>query len=288
VSGGKGAVTEGDCSLLANEVRRDLNPENLPNPPGTDDPNGLQTTLLKPVKELQDGIDNNGNPTLTKSCVNDFDSIENFVKTIRPPKKPRTLNATAVTNGEAVFKAGNCQNCHGGAGWTVSRRFFTPKNSVNTQLATDLLVTPLPGHTKMIQAEQNDTPGGAAVGPNQIACVLRKVGTFGALDPSKTAALEVKQDAGGAVGPVAQGQFAGYNVPSLYGLSVGAPFLHHGQAATLADLLGNARWSEHLKAGNKDFNPSGAQLADLEKFLVSIDASTPEIPLSANADLCPN
>jgi hypothetical protein len=42
-----------------------------------------------------------------------------------------------------------------------------------------------------------------------------------------------------------------------------------------------------LKAGNKDFKPSATDLANLEKFLVSIDANTPEIALPANADLCP-
>jgi mono/diheme cytochrome c family protein len=267
VSGGLGAVVKG-CNP---EERIGLNPNDA------NDANGLKTTLLKPVKEIQDE---------TPSCVFDFDSIENFVKTIRPPKKPQTLNASAVDNGKKVFEAGNCQSCHGGAGWTVSRRFFTPKNQTNLDLSN--LTVNLPGHQngKMIENERNAN-GEPAIGPNQVACVLRPVGTFGAFDPNKTAALEVKQDASGAVGPVAQGQFAGYNVPSLYGLSVGAPFLHHGQASTLAELLGNARWSEHLKAGNKDFNPSAAQLADLEKFLVSIDANTPEIALPANADLCP-
>ncbi|NJK43662.1 MAG: hypothetical protein HC933_04745, partial [Pleurocapsa sp. SU_196_0] len=165
VSGGLGAVTTGDCSSLAGEVRLNLNPNKVGVvPPAVDDLNGLNTTLLKPVKEVQDGI---GSP---KSCVTDFDSIENFVKTIRPPQKPRTLNAASVSNGRTVFEAGNCQNCHGGAGWTVSRRFFTPSTDGNTKLASDDLVTPLPGHTKMIENEQN--PAGGSVGPNQVACVL--------------------------------------------------------------------------------------------------------------------
>jgi hypothetical protein len=277
VSGGLGAVTTGDCSSLAGEVRLNLNPNNVGVvPPAVDDLNGLNTTLLKPVKEVQDGI---GSP---KSCVTDFDSIENFVKTIRPPQKPRTLNAASVTNGRVVFEAGNCQSCHGGAGWTVSRRFFTPSNQKNTDLAT--LSVSLPGHTKMIENEQN--PAGGSVGPNQIACVLRPVGTFGALNEADTS-LEVKQDSGGAIGGPAQGKFAGYNVPSLYGLSVGAPFLHHGQAVTLTDLLGNPRWAAHLKAGKADFAPSAVQLVDLETFLLSIDARTPEIALPANADFCP-
>ena len=34
----------------------------------------------------------------------------------------------------------------------------------------------------------------------------------------------------------AQGRL-GYNVPSLYGLAVGAPYLHHGAVPTLRDLL---------------------------------------------------
>ena len=47
----------------------------------------------------------------------------------------------------------------------------------------------------------------------------------------------------------AQGR-RGYNAPSLYGLQVGGPFLHHGQAKTLDELFNDAKWGNHWKAGN--------------------------------------
>ena len=35
-------------------------------------------------------------------------------------------DAAAVARGRQLFVDGGCAKCHGGAGWTVSRRFFTP------------------------------------------------------------------------------------------------------------------------------------------------------------------
>jgi hypothetical protein len=75
---------------------------------------------------------------------------------------------------------------------------------------------------------------------------------------------------------------AGFNVPSLYGLAIGAPYLHHGQAATLGDLFSDARWNFHTSAANANFSITLGQpgkIADLTAFLLSIDATTPEIAL---------
>jgi YVTN family beta-propeller protein len=265
VSGGLGAVVTGDLSSLAAQTVINLNPDL------TDDKNGLKVNLGIPVKVLQDE---------TPSIVKDFDSIEAFVKTFRPPSAKRFSSAASVANGLAVFQAGNCQSCHGGAGWTVSRRFFTPSKQNNIDIAAlDVTGAGFGIQTKMIQAEQN---GGTGIGPAQMACVLRKVDTFGALDPADNPTLETKQDETGA-----QGNFSGYNVPSLYGLSVGAPYLHHGQAKTLTELFTDARWGKHLTAGNANFTLSGTDKVNLENFLFSIDAKTPEIALPAQADKCP-
>src|SRR5439155_22667488 len=110
-----------------------------------------------------------------------------------------------------------------------------------------------------------------------LACVLRNVGTFGVPDDAATTdALEKR-----ANGARAEGR-AGFNVPSLYGLALGAPYLHHGQAATLSDLFSDARWNFHTSAANANFSLTLAQpgkLADLIAFLISIDASTAEIAL---------
>jgi hypothetical protein len=102
--------------------------------------------------------------------------------------------------------------------------------------------------------------------------VIRDLETFGIPgDQVATDALELKDNATRAQGA------GGYNVPSLYGLAVGAPYLHHGQAHTLQELFDDARWDDHLLAGNAVFlvgDPDAAQKkADLINFLLSIDAS---------------
>ncbi|MCA9839398.1 MAG: hypothetical protein KC422_20985, partial [Trueperaceae bacterium] len=95
----------------------------------------------------------------------------------------------------------------------------------------------------------------------------------------------------GNVAARAQGEFAGYNIPSLYGLQAGAPYLHHGQAATLEELLDPAGpWTAHLQAGNPNFAAfldTPAKLTDLVNFLLSIDASTTEFAVPGGADKCP-
>ncbi len=266
VSGGLGAVVTGNINSLLLQSRIGLNPADI------NDPNGLKVNLGIPVKVIQD---------TEPSIVFDFDAIEALVKTFRPPSAKRFSSAASIAKGLAVFQAGNCQSCHGGAGWTASRRFFTPSIANNDALA-DLDVTGFGQQTKMVQPERSNGIIGVAIGPAQMACVLRNVSTFGALDPADNPDLETKQD-----GAVAQGNFSGFNIPSLYGLSAGAPYLHHGQAKTIKDLLTDPRWEKHLTAGKADFALNGSDAADLENFLFSIDAKTPEIALPAQADKCP-
>src|SRR5262249_33641476 len=77
-------------------------------------------------------------------CTADWDQIEAFVKTIRPPRGLRTLDAASVPRGAALLgKAGaggadpnaaGCVNCHGGAGWTASRQFYRATTPRTTQL----------------------------------------------------------------------------------------------------------------------------------------------------------
>jgi hypothetical protein len=204
-------------------------------------------------------------------------------KTIRPLEGRRFLNAASVSRGRAIFsdpKLGNCATCHSGPLWTLSRLFFTPADQTNKDL-TNLDFTG-PGHTKMIQAELTGQPG-VVIAPAQVACVLRNLKTFGIPgDPAATDALEKKGVAGF---PRAQGEFSGFNIPGLFGLQAGAPFLHHGQAKNLQELFG-APWNHQL-AGNPVFTPSGQQLEDLSNFLLSIDANTPPEDVPAGADKCP-
>jgi hypothetical protein len=141
-------------------------------------------------------------------------------------------------------------------------------------------------------------PGEAnPVGVRQAACALRNVGTFGVFgDTGATDALELRIPANTTKPPSRSEGRAGFNVPSLYGLALGAPYLHHGQAPTLADLFSNPAWSFHTNASNANFSLALAQpgkLDDLIVFLRSIDAATPEIAMpvdlrsGASFDVCP-
>lgn len=143
--------------------------------------------------------------------------------------------------------------------------------------------------------------------PPRTTCNVRRVTTFGrgattdATELAEADALEKKPtekiaDATGTLGATmdevtavagtdrALG-VAGYNVPSLYGMAFGAPFLHQGGAKTLEDLMTDARWSKHRTSGNANYSPSAAEVADLKAFLLSIDATTPEI--NDVIDACP-
>jgi YVTN family beta-propeller protein len=286
VSGGLGAITNAtdltQCNSLTGETAV------APLPGG----------LAAPAKELADN----------SACKHkDWDDIDNFVRALRPPRAI-VADAAAVAHGRTLFEQGGCAKCHGGAGWTVSRRFYTPSTAVNTALATDatqsLFAPPsiFPAtwsyQTKQIAtqpiigADATGPAEAAVVAPAQAACVLRNVGTFGdgvGGNAGTTDALERKPD-----GTRAQGR-GGYNIPSLYGLALRGPYLHHGQAPTLEVLFTDSRWAFHTGAGAANFlagaKPGDADVQDLKAFLLSIDASQPEVAIPTqngiSFDACP-
>jgi YVTN family beta-propeller protein len=268
VSGGKGAVTTSATNMCGDLTQE--TPAALPGPPG-----GF---LAQPVKEIQDQT-----PGV---CVKDWDDIFAWFKIIRPPRAKRGLDSASIANGKALFLQGGCDKCHSGPGWTVSRLFWAPSSSNNAALTINTFpVTPFPNgfpaswneHTHEIEAEP-----GTGFAPFQVACVLRNVLSFGVPgDAAATTALEKKDS-----GAVAQGQ-KGYNVPSLYGLALGAPYLHHGQAESLEELLDPAgAFSDHLQAGNAVFVPDSGEIADLVAFLTSIDADATEVLTPSGFDVC--
>jgi cytochrome c553 len=273
VQGGTGAITTAlnpsDCGVLSLEQQAAL-------------PAGLGA----PVKELADG--------LTNPCApGTWDDLEGYVKTIRPPRGRRALDVAAVTRGRAVFQQHGCASCHGGPGWTISRRFYVPTSATMTTVTATAFTKPSAwpsGWTLHAGTQIAEQPASAdstvanPIGPVQAACVIRKVDTFGVPgDVTATDALEVRA----GMPTRAQGR-GGYNVPSLYGLQVAAPLLHHGQAASLAALFSDLRWSSHTNAANSSVlldHPSNAlQRADLVQYLWSLDATTPEIPVPAGFD----
>jgi len=295
VSGGLGAITTaptaGECNQLDKETQVPLTGIG-----------GLQ----RPLKELQDDA-------ATATCGHkDWDDIDAFVKTIAPVKAIKSATAEAVARGRQVFIDGGCAKCHGGSGWTVSRRFFTPVSATNTTLGAQAFNRPtffpatwmydnastartlISAQPAIGLADATGPAEPAAVPIAQVACATRNVGTFGLpTDATRTDSLELRPVPGSTAR--AQGR-AGYNVPSLYGLALGAPYLHHGQAPTLPELFTDTQWAFHTNAGNANFSvilAGAGKLDDLVAFLLSIDASTPEIAVPADPtsglsfDACP-
>lgn len=267
VSGGLGAITVSDtgmCGNLGQEQQVPLPADGL----------GL------PVKVVQD--------TTPGECTTDWNKIDAFSRSIRPPRGRRGLDPASVARGAELF-AGRaaCTACHGGPAFTAAQRFWTPSVINNDMLMITPFAPPtddpfwslnpfqISGEVAMSEA----TP----VAPNEVTCGLRNVGSFGIPgDQPGTTALEKR-----ANGAVAQGA-GGFNVPALYGMSVGAPYFHHGQATTLEDLLGDPKWQSHLRAGNPDLGPlTDAERADLISYLYSIDAGTTEPPLIPGRQGCP-
>ena len=295
VSGGLGAVVTAaqmtDCGQLDKELQVSLTGIG-----------GLQ----QPVKELAD------DPTVAICGRKDWDDITNYVKSIAPVHARRTADPAQVARGRQLFVDGNCAKCHGGAGWTVSRLYYTPASATNAQLAQTAFAVPAffpttwsyanAGASRMQISAQPAIASSDATGPGEpaaiaigeSACALRNVGTFGVPgDDATTTALEVRPASGAFVR--AEGR-AGYNVPSLYGLALGAPYLHHGQSPSLTDLFSNPQWAFHTNAGAANFSVELEQAGavdDLSAFLLSIDASASEIAIPSDPgtggsfDACP-
>ena len=261
VSGGLGAVTQSEaCGNLEFEF-----------------PSELDGGLGFPVKQVQD--------TQEFNCTVDWDKIEAWAKTIRPPKALQTTDPGAVAAGRQHFIDGGCDRCHSGPAFTVSQVAFEPDAFTNAALT----VTPFPPfglpagfpsswneHTVQIDVEPQ-----TGFGPPQVACGIRNVASFGVPgNDLLTDALERRAD-----NNVAQGQ-KGFNVPSLYGTALSAPYLHHGQATTLTELFTDPRWAGHLRAGNPVFSPDAEDVDELVAYLLAIDADSPELPTPADFDLC--
>jgi YVTN family beta-propeller protein len=134
--------------------------------------------------------------------VGAWDAIKAFEQFgIRSPISPVSKTDPDVIAGEALFRAANCQQCHGGPQWTSSKLAFTPP------------------------------PAASLIVNGQVISELRNVGTF---DPTvlnevrNTAAAPLGAD--GFVPPSLLGVFA---VPRT--------FLHNGAATTLDAVLENVQ-----------------------------------------------
>jgi DNA-binding beta-propeller fold protein YncE len=167
-----------------------------------------------------------------------------------------------------------------------------PLRSFSTPTASAPL--PSPGQEGLLAALYPDSTLG-----DQINCVLRNVGTFPAPLPAggtEPPPLPVGVSAADApvVREVRQNMKdlafggTGFNIPSLLGLGVGAPYLHAGNARTLEELFGRT-FASHHHALAPDFAPNEVEKQYLVAYLLSIDdAKLPEsLPDDGIAyDLC--
>jgi hypothetical protein len=238
------------------------------------------------------------------AALKDWDELDDYVKTIKPLKAPRGLDAQAIIRGRTVFMNNNCAFCHGGAKWSNSTVPYTPspeKNgslvganslpAANTGLRTEMKSATLPGAQMGLNTDTFKVAVEAAVafpdggmgnvGPERITCVIRNVGTFNPQSP-----LERKAD-----GTPAQG-IKGFNPPSLLSLTVGSPFFHAGGARRLEDVF-TTPFAAHYQAASANFLANGGttpqemgEIADLVAFLKSIDETTAPFTIPANQNIC--
>lgn len=230
--------------------------------------------------------------------LEDWAQIKAYVQSIRPPRKPSNLDGAKIAAGKTLFvNDGSCIGCHGGDKWTISTRFYRPSVGVTTDLSTTPWAQPagfpaalLPAVDQRFMRFANGNPAGL----DQLQCILRPVGTFGKADAVMGQVVERRQDmTTPAQGDQANGN--GFNPPSLFGVQVGAPYLHAGGAATLESLF-SADFKAHYGTLAPNFlqetNPAerAAKVEQLVQFLLSIDAEaqTTTIPAAGaqGGDFC--
>jgi YVTN family beta-propeller protein len=225
------------------------------------------------------------------SLLANWNDIEAFVKQLRSPKAPTNLAAADVTAGAQLFAQNGCAGCHGTAAWTISKLFYVPgdaNNGPGGALITQTWVPPSPGNptgtTGTFPATLTPgTPPFAFRTPvpfdpanDQIACVLRNVGTYGTA-PAGVVVNEVRANGvnGAASMTVpAQGD-SGFNPPALVGMATGAPYFHAGNARTLEEAFDGVFVSHHAAfSANFLANSDPTQIRQLVAYLLSIDDST--------------
>ena len=292
------------------------------NPAVTDRIN--QLTQMPQQTGLQGSSADIANPAGTSahphSVISDWLNIAQYIQTIRSPRAPTNLTAADVSAGQTIFgdpAQGNCIACHSGNKWTISKLFYPPGDvpddafgsAASTSLsntswlagakAANFPATLYPSNT----ANKQDMRSGAPPGFEQIQCILRPVGTIGAVtagvpagvSPAAVNVLELRQDmvtgAQGA-GQTSVNDFTlGFNPPSLLGLQVGAPYFHAGNARTLEEAFTTTTFIGHYQSPVAQvFSPTATQIRQLVAFMLSIDGSTTPSAIPAlsptGGDIC--
>jgi DNA-binding beta-propeller fold protein YncE len=216
-----------------------------------------------------------------------LDALQEWVTTVRAPIVPQLANAAA---GRAVFEA-NCASCHGGAKWTKSQTLplFEQQPATNSGLLAMFPENPIgagffntvngvvvgvkPFDADLVVAGPQLVSINGTQGPLKI---LDNVGTF-----DKTFPLEIRGAAavGSPAGPQSTQGFgafggAGFNSPSLLGLSLSAPYLHDGSAQTLEQVAARHKITTNGNTATIQATLSAQELTDVLNFVRSIDDDT--------------
>ena len=228
-----------------------------------------------------------------------WSDITNWIESIRSPRAPTNLVPADVTAGAALFGSGqgNCIGCHSGPKWTVSKVFYppgnTPNDAFNSALSTSLSNTAWNANLNSFPAalfpsaaanNKQFMRSGTPLTFEQLQCILRPVGTITAngatptgVSPAAVNVWEVRQDmatgAQGAGGINASDFTAGFNIPSLLGLQVGAPYFHAGNARTLEEALSSTFQGHYQSPVAQVFTPTPTQVQQLVAYILSIDGT---------------
>ncbi len=237
-----------------------------------------------------------------------LDALQEWVTTVRAPIVPQLANATA---GRAVFEE-HCSSCHGGAKWTKSQTLplFERQPATNSGLLAMFPQNPIGvgffdvGGVKPFDADV------AVNGPQLLSIngaqgalkILDDVGTFtaanapgGELEIRGAAAVGTKDTTPGVQSTQGFGAFgvAGFNSPSLLGLSLSAPYFHDGSAQTLEAVAGRHRITSPDGQGGTITATiaetlSQQELTDVLNFVRTIDDNTPKFDSATDAFILEN
>lgn len=252
-------------------------------------PVGTQQRTTAPLDGLSGSIDSIATPTgigTPRGVLTDWTLIGRYLAAIRTPRPPSTGTAEDVREGRLIFTQSGCDGCHGGARWTLSRRFYPPSEANNDRVTGSLITRrwtrPSGAPTALLPEGGTYRLSPFDAANDQLACAVRNVGTWATgrgVAPTGVDLLEVRAD----MTTASQGA-TGFNPPSLLGVAHGAPYFHAGNARTLEEAF-DARFATHRDV----FAPTGmfegaggvVRLRQLLAFVASIDERTEVIPTPA-------
>jgi YVTN family beta-propeller protein len=212
-----------------------------------------------------------------------LDALQEWATTIRAPIVP---DLASEQPGRTVFDA-NCASCHGGAKWSksqVTQAFLLgnagglPATFPRNPLGAGFFE--LDGGTPGVKPFD---PALAVNGPQLLSItrdgvkvnILDDVGTFVGPKVLPAGQLEIR-GAAAVAGQSTQGfgafGGAGFNSPSLLGLSMSAPYFHDGSAQTLEEVMAKHKLVKDGPAISTVLNAQ--ELKDVLDFIRSIDDNT--------------